>query len=190
MTEAQLLTACLRNEPRAQTAFYEYFRKRVWALCRRYTRTSAEAEDVLQEVFIKLFKNLHKVEKPESLGGWVRQVAVRVAVDYYRANANQNRLVNLEDNSPEFEQQTALPPLVLDQLSHQDMLALIHALPDGYRMVMNLYIIDGYSHAEIAKMLNIKEVTSRSQLLRAKAAFRKAWEALEKKTPIVICNNN
>jgi RNA polymerase sigma factor (sigma-70 family) len=181
MTEAQLLAACLRNEPRAQTAFYEHFKKRVWAVCRRYTRTTAEAEDVLQEVFVKLFKNLDKVQKPESLGGWVRQITVTVAIDYYRANAKQNGQLNLEESLPYIDQNSTETPLALSELSYQEMLALMHSLPEGYRLVLNLYVIDGYSHAEIGNMLGISEVTSRSQLSRAKETFRRKLEAVEKK---------
>ncbi len=184
MTEAQLLMACLREDPRAQTTFYEHFKKRVWAVCRRYTRTTAEAEDVLQEVFVKLFKHLHKVQKPESLGGWVRQITVTVAIDYYRTNAQQNSQLNLEETLHYIDQNNADVPLAIEQLSYQDMLAIIHGLPEGYRMVLNLYIIDGYSHAEISKMLGISEVTSRSQLSRAKDNFRRRLEDLEKKTII------
>ena len=179
MTEAQLLTACLRQDPRAQNAFYEHFKKRVWAVCRRYTRTTAEAEDVLQEVFIKLFKQLDRVQKPESLGGWVRQVTVSVAVDYYRANVKQYEQTNLEEHINYIDQNQAEKPIVLDYISHQEMLYLLQSLPEGYRMVLNLYIIDGYSHTEIAQMLDITENTSRSQLSRAKEALRKK---IEKKT--------
>jgi RNA polymerase sigma-70 factor (ECF subfamily) len=182
MTEAQLLSACLRAEPRAQTAFYEYFKKRVWAVCRRYTRTTAEAEDVLQEVFIKLFGQLHKVQKPESLGGWVRQVTVTVAVDYYRSHARENGLLNLEESLDDVELHHYETPLAIERLSYQEMLDIIHSLPEGYRMVLNLYVIDGYTHPEIAQMLGISEGTSRSQLSRAKEAFRRRLESEEKKT--------
>jgi len=182
MTQAQLLAACLRNEPRAQTAFYEHFKKQVWAVCRRYTRTTAEAEDVLQEVFLKLFKNLQTVTKSESLGGWIHQITVRTAIDYYWVHIKENNQLNLEEYLTIVDNHTFDTPLVLDHLSHQDMLAIIHGLPHGYRMVLNLYVIDGYNHAEIAKMLNISEGTSRSQLSRAKELFRQKLNLLEKKT--------
>ena len=184
MTEAQLLAACLRNDARAQTIFYERFKKRVWAVCRRYTRTTAEAEDVLQEVFIKLFKNLGKVSKPEALGGWVHQITVTVSIDYYRKHFRDNWLLNLNESMEEIENSINTLPLAIENLSYQEMLDLIHSLPEGYRMVLNLYIIDGYSHDEIGKLLNISEGTSRSQLSRAKESLRQKIEIAEKKTPI------
>ncbi len=186
MTEAQLLAACLRNEATAQTAFYDYFKKRVWAVCRRYTRTTAEADDVLQEVFVKLFKNLKNVSKPESLGGWVRQITVRVAVDYYRANWRESQLMALNENIENSESQTIELPLAIENLSYQEMLNIIQGLPKGYQMVLNLYVIDGYNHSEIGQMLGIGEGTSRSQLSRAKEIFRRRLEVLEKKTMIEI----
>lgn len=181
MTESQLLAACLRNEPRAQTAFYEYYKKRVWAVCRRYTRTTAEAEDVLQEVFIKLFKNLNKVVKPDSLGGWVRQITVTVAVDYYRTHLRDTQQIQLEENIEGIDNQIYELPIAIENLSHQEMLTIIQGLPEGYQMILNLYVIDGYNHTEISQMLGITESTSRSQLSRAKAAFRQCLEVIEKK---------
>jgi RNA polymerase sigma factor (sigma-70 family) len=168
-SEADLLLACQRNDRKAQFAFYQRYKGKMLGLCRRYAASNAEAEDILQDAFVKIFANVHTVHKNESVGGWVRNVVVRTAIDQYRRNRITADEVAYDDSVEKVEHQA----LILDQLHTEDILKAIQQLPEGYRLVLNLYIIDGYSHAEIAQMLKISEGTSKSQLSRAREVLRK-----------------
>ncbi len=168
--DSELLAACQRNDRKAQFAFYQYYKGKMLGLCRRYAASNAEAEDILQDAFVKIFANVHTVHKNESVGGWVRNVVVRTAIDQYRRNRPWATQVGYDDAIEHAENQQHL---ALEQLHTEDILKAIQQLAEGYRLVLNLYVIDGYSHAEIAQMLHISEGTSKSQLSRAREVLRK-----------------
>ncbi len=168
-TEQDLLQACQRNDRKAQSAFYNLYKCKMLGVCRRYARSVSEAEDILQDAFIKVFTKIHSVHKNESIGGWVRNIVINTAIDHYRKHIIQSNQVGYDDAlgvSDEF-QISAISHLSLDEI-----LNVIQQLPDGYRMIINLYLIDGFSHSEIAKILNISEGTSKSQLSRAKGILK------------------
>lgn len=159
-----LLAACRRGDPAAQEALYAHFAPRLLAVCGRYCRTDAQAEDLVQETFVRVFQQLPSFRGTGVLDAWVRRIAVSLCLDHYRAHARQWQEVDLDHA-------TALTTDAADaltQLSDQELLALISRLPDGYRVVLNLYCIEGYSHAEIAAQLGIEERTSSSQLSKAR----------------------
>lgn len=169
INEQELVKACQNNDRKAQTAFYNLYKGKLMGVCRRYTRTPDEAEDIYQEAFIKIFNNIHALEKAGAVGAWVRKTVIHTAINYYHANLkfqNNTDYDNILLSNNDY-------PNVLAGLSNEELLTLINQLPDGYRMVFNLYVIDGYSHAEIAELLGVSESTSKSQLSRAKELLRK-----------------
>lgn len=144
----------------------ELFRQhsgKLLAVCIRYTRHRMEAEDILQDAFIKIFKNLEKYEGKGSFEGWMRRIAVNTALKNYNRSSFQKEKIGLEDY-----QENALAPEVIASLHEEELLKVIGELPTGYKAVFNLYVIEGYSHKEIADQLEIKESTSRSQLVKAR----------------------
>ncbi|MCU0324317.1 MAG: RNA polymerase sigma factor [Spirosomaceae bacterium] len=172
--EIELVLGCQRNDPKAQAAFYNLYKGRLLGICRRYARTVMEAEDIFQEAFIKIFNKIHDLQKVESVEYWVKSLVVRTAIDHYRQAHNERQFVDytlLENESDgDFG--------VISKISRDELVSIINQLPDGYRMVVNLYLIDGYEHNEIAKLLQISEGTSKSQLSRAKVILRKKLEEI------------
>jgi RNA polymerase sigma factor (sigma-70 family) len=169
INEQELVRACQNNDRKAQTAFYNLYKGKLMGVCRRYTRTPDEAEDIYQEAFVKIFKNIHTLEKTGAVGSWVRKTIIHTAINYYHANLKfQN---NTEYDSTLLSNDDY--PNLIANLSNEELLTLINQLPDGYRMVFNLYVIDGYNHVEIGEMLGVSENTSKSQLSRAKELLRK-----------------
>jgi RNA polymerase sigma-70 factor (ECF subfamily) len=171
-TDADLLQACQRGDARAQAALYDRFRRSLMGVCLRYARHRADAEDIFQEAFVKIFRNLTDVRQPETLAAWVRRVVVNTAITHY--HHEKTRQTADLDAAPD----AADDAVVLTQLGTDELLRLIQALPDGYRLVFNLYVIEGHTHPEIGRMLNISENTSKSQLARAKAWLRRELRAV------------
>ena len=141
----------------------------MYAVCLRYANNSEDAQDLLQEGFIKIFRNLHRFRAEGSFEGWIRRVFVNTAIEHYRKKSAQLSSVSeKEENTIEDTDITAL-----DSLAEKDILNLIQELSPGYKTVFNLYVVEGYSHKEIGEMLGISEGTSKSQLARAKAILQK-----------------
>ena len=140
------------------------------SVCYRYAKDLMEAEDVLQEVFIRVFDKIHQYNFKGSLEGWVRRVTVTTAINNYRANEKRYYHQDPDEAFPEGELVVEAESDVAH--SADDLMRLVRALPEGYRNVFNLYAIDGYSHKEIATMLNISENTSKSQLSRARKVLQ------------------
>lgn len=167
LTEQALLEGCLEQRPEAQRELYQRFARVMFGLCMRYTHDKMEAEDTLQIGFMKVFENLNKFNGG-SLEGWMRRIFVRTAIDRYRWR--QRDIFNLA-LEPEENHAISLDDVV-GQMALDELVTLINSLPDGCRLVFNLYAVEGYAHAEIATMLNIHEGTSRSQYARAKALLK------------------
>jgi RNA polymerase sigma factor (sigma-70 family) len=167
--EKKLVLACQRNDPKAQTSFYNLYKGRLLGVCRRYARTVAEAEDIFQEAFIKIFNNIHTLQNIDSVNTWVKSLVIRTAIDHYRHTSHEREQEGYENvmELPELEAD------VFSNLSREQVLSIINALPDGFRMIINLHLIDGFTHSEIAEMLHISEGTSKSQLSRGREALKK-----------------
>ncbi len=167
--EKDIIAGCLRKEPRAQQELYRAFAPKMYGVCLRYAKNEMEADDILQEGFIKVFGYLETYRNEGSLEGWIRRTMVNTAINYYRKNlkhANQLDLDGLEvinDNDVD----------VVDKLSADEILCLIRDLPEVYRCTFNMYVIEGYTHKKIAEILDISENTSKSQLLRARKLLKK-----------------
>jgi RNA polymerase sigma factor (sigma-70 family) len=166
-----IISACLKGNEQAQTVFYNHYKKRMLGICRRYARTTFEAEDIFQDAFIKIFQKLGDVKQVGAVSFWIKSIVVRTAIDHYRKNSPFRLMTDVDtpgvlpDEADSFD--------VLASLERSEILTAITALPDGYRMIVNLYLIDGYEHHEIGEMLGISTGTSKSQLSRAKALLRK-----------------
>ena len=145
------------------------------AVCTRYARHRLEAEDMLQEAFVKVFDNLKKFEFKGSFEGWIRRIVVNTALKHHQRKYFTNEQIAVE-NFPD----TPTEPLAYATLGEKELLAMIARLPEGYRVVFNLYAIEGYSHREIADMLAIQESTSRSQLVKARKLLQVQLEKLQR----------
>ena len=163
MEDKELIRACLAGKADMQAALYQRFAGKMFGICLRYSGTTAEAEDILQQGFIKVFLNLSRY-KEGSLEGWIRKIMVHEAIDFFRKR-NRSAVEIRETISDNYIDESAD---ILEKLSADNLMNLIKQLPEGCRIVFNLFAVEGYSHAEIAEMLRISEGNSRSQFLRAR----------------------
>lgn len=161
---SELILRCRKGCRRAQYELYEKFAPKMFAACLRYARDASEAEDMLQDGFIKVFANLGSFKDLGSFEGWVRRIFVNTALEKFR---KKNPMLLSSELHPNLAI-TRDDETVLNRLSAEELTRLIRSLPDGYRMVFNLYAVEGYSHKEIGEMLSISEGTSKSQLARAR----------------------
>ena len=159
-----LLAGCRRAEPAAQEALYRHFAPRLLGICRRYANSRPQADDWLQETFLRVFQRLEQFRGDGPFDAWVRRVAVTTCLDHYRAEAPRWRDEPLEAAAD----LCADDADALANLQQQDLLRLVAQLPAGYRLVLNLYCLEGYSHREIGQQLGIDERTSSSQLYKAR----------------------
>ena len=166
---AELLDQCLLKEPRGQEALYKANASRMYGICLRYAGNRMEAEDMLQEGFIKVFQNLSNLHSREAFDGWIYKIMVNTAINYYTKQLKFQNEINIKFETPD----ATIPEDALSKLSYNELLRILQGLPTGYRTVFNLHVIEGYSHREIGELLGISENTSKSQLLRAKASMRK-----------------
>jgi len=172
LTQTQL-TLCQQHDAKAQWQLYELYRAKVMGACRRYTKNKEEAEDVFQETFVRVFQNIFQLNDLNRLEQWMMRTAVNTAVNYYHKN---KRHQHAEERNG-YHHQNEEYELILSHFSDEILIKLINELPEGYRMVFNLHEVEGYSHAEIAELLQISEVTSRSQLTRAKQTLKNKLKA-------------
>lgn len=160
-----LVTGCIKQNRKAQHDLYERFAPVMHTVCLRYVKDTAEAEDVLLKGFMKVFQNIKNFRKEGSIEGWIRRIIVNEALMYIRRNKTMYLEVDIEEANE-------AKSIKVDHLVEQDLMHLVQSLPLGYSTVFNLFVIEGYSHKEIAVMLNINEGTSKSQLSRAKQLLR------------------
>jgi len=166
--EEKILKGCQADNAHYQKELYSLFAPTMFGICLRYASDYHTAEDILQDGFVKVFRNIKKFRGEGALEGWIRRIFVNTAIEYYRKTARSFRFSPLEIVAEKSFDDVSLLDLELNEL-----LSLIQKLPDGYRLVFNLYINEGFSHDEIAKKLNINIGTSKSQLARAKKYLRK-----------------
>lgn len=161
--EKDIIKGCCEGSSAAQKVLYKSLCSKMFAVCIRYTNDYHSAEDVLQDGFIKVFKNIDKYRGDGSFEGWVRRIFVNTSIEYYRKKVNMYAVTEIEsDHIKTYDGD------VVDLLQEADLLKLIGELSPGYKMVFNMYVIEGYSHKEIGELLNISEGTSKSQLSRAR----------------------
>ncbi len=166
-TEKELIKACLLQDRLAQRDIFNMYAGKMMAVCLRYSRHRLEAEDILQDAFVKVFTHLSEFEYTGSFEGWIRRIIINTAI-----KNNQKKSVSHEEIGLENIKEDSAGPEVFSALSEEEIIKLISSLPDGYRMVFNLYAVEGFSHKEIAELLNIEESTSRSQLVKARRVLQ------------------
>src|SRR5580700_10841670 len=164
MDQKKLLNDCLKGKASAQQELYAQYAKAMLGLCYRYTKSMADAEDVLQEGFIKVFKNLNQYKGSGELGAWIRRIMVNTAINYLKSQSRYQYDLSFADNGLH-PVSTDDPQLVLNA---KELADLIRQLPSGYQTIFNLHAVEGYTHVEIGKILGINEGTSRSQYARAR----------------------
>ena len=165
MTEQALITGCVRQEVSSQRALYDQYSPKMLAACCRYALNREDAEDMLQEGFIKVFSQISKFEKRGSLEGWILRIMVHTCINHLKKNKKFNDNVDLAYAGNLVVREDYIPSII----QAKQIVETIRTLPIGYRTVLNLYAIEGYSHKEIGQLLDIEESTSRSQYTRAKS---------------------
>ncbi len=159
----ELIEACLSDDRTAQKELFELYAPTMMALALRYCRDSHEAEDVLQEGFVKIFSNLYQYSGKGNFEGWMKKIFINIALKNKTKKSYTNEIPGLD---PYME--TSVMPTIIDSLSEDEITQVIDSMPEGYKRVFNLYVIEGYSHKEIGELLKIGESTSRSQLVKAR----------------------
>ncbi|MFH0841091.1 MAG: sigma-70 family RNA polymerase sigma factor [Bacteroidota bacterium] len=177
MSDAQIIDGCARNDRKAQQELYSRYSGFLLGVCMRYATDKAEAEDILQDSFLKIFFNIKDFSGTGSFIGWLRKIAVNTAITHYhkhlkfRYHIEIEEFVSAETGTSSFEE---------DFFTSDELYMVLNALPAGYRMVFNLYAVEGYKHKEIAEMLGIDTNTSKSQYSRAKSVIRDKLEKLRR----------
>ena len=174
LADSDLIQGCIDGNRQMQEAFYKKFSPKMYGVCLRYSGNAEDANDLLQEGFIKVFKNLEKFRGDGSFEGWVRRIFVNTSIEHFRKKVKLYNVTEVQENTIE-----DIELNILDSMAEKDIIALVHELSPGYKAVFNMHVIEGYSHKEIADILGITEGTSKSQLARAKGVLKKS---LEKRT--------
>ncbi len=164
MTEQTLLVGCMNNDPTAQRELYNRYSPKMLSVCYRFGNSREDAEDMLQEGFIKIFTQIHTFQNKGAFEGWIRRIIVHTCINFLKKNKKFSNSIDL-DQADYLEVKEETMPSVMQA---RQIIECIRQLPLGYRTVLNLYAMEGYSHKEIAEMLDIEESTSRSQYTRAK----------------------
>ncbi len=174
--DEELIEGCRRQNREAQKRLYEQYSSKFYALCCRYVKDKMEAEDVLITAFTKILDKIDQYTGEGNFEGWMRRVMVNEALSYLRKHKNMYLETAIEAASyePDYNK-------LENQLEAEDLMKLIETLPSGYKIVFNMYAIDGYSHKEIAEQLGITESTSKSQLSRARTALQKSLMETEQR---------
>jgi len=176
MSEEQMIKECLKNNPLAQKALYNKLGPKMMGVCLRYMTNMVEAQDVLQDGFIKIFDKLGTYSGAGSFEGWARRIFVNTALDAIRKNKHLKHQAQIDDAAFALKSND----FIFETLIAEDLIKLLQELPLGYRTVFNLYAIEGYSHKEIAKKMNVTISTSKSQFSRAKAMLREKITEIDK----------
>lgn len=163
ISESDLIEGCLRGDRKMQYELYQRYAPKMYGVCLRYAANAEEAEDILQEGFIKVYKKISSYRGDGSFEGWIRRIFVNTAIEHFRKKTYLQPITEQEESTIEGKYLS-----VLDSLAEKDIIELIQQLSPGYRTVFNMYVIEGYTHKQIAEILGISEGTSKSQLSRAK----------------------
>ena len=173
--EKALVKGCLRGDSLSQEKLFKLYYGLMLGICLRYTTNRSDAKEILQEGFIKIFNKLELFEFKGTLLSWMKKVMVNTAIDRYRSKKIEPVFVEIKDNL-EFNED------ILTQLHKEELLNELVHLPEGYRLIFNLYVIEGFSHREIAEKLNITEGTSKSQLYKAREYLKQIIESKNKRS--------
>jgi len=178
VSEKDLVKGCQRGKAKFQRLLYERYAPKMLGVCMRYFRSKDEAQDALQDGFVKVYSKIYSFEGKGSFEGWVRRIMVTTSLNLHRNNLKHLYHVDVDDEKI----QIADLSVDYDQFNVQDILKLIQELPKGYGIIFNMFEIDGYSHKEIASELEITVNTSKSQLLKARRYLKRELEKLYKES--------
>ncbi|MDP2721283.1 MAG: RNA polymerase sigma factor [Bacteroidales bacterium] len=167
----------LKNDKKAQELFYQHLAPKMYGVCLRFALDKDDAADILQDGFIRVFVHLKDFRGEGSIEGWVRRTIVNTAINYYNKRIKQGIKTDLD----QVKNVNQTKSLVVENMSSRELMEMINELPEGYRTVFNLNIIEGYTHKEIGEMLGISENTSKSQLSRARVSLQKRLKKIEEK---------
>ena len=170
-TEAEIVSGCIKGDRQMQRALYTAYSKKLLVICLRYSKLQQEAEDILQEAFLKIFQNIKDFRKESSLWFWMKKITIHTALNFHRSKLFLYPMVDVESLG-----ETKQDNLSLSGFHYQELLKMIQELPDGCQVIFNLFAIEGYKHHEIAEMLKITEGTSKSQYSRARQLLAKKIE--------------
>lgn len=175
MSLKQLIEKCIKNDTQAQSDLYKLFSSKLFALSLKYSKNYVEAEDVLQDAFVTIFNKIEQYKRKGSFEGWLKRIVINTALQRYREKGLFDIIneENLKEVSVEIEN---------DEVDIDFLLKIIQELPDRYRLVFNLYVLDGYSHKEISEMLSITTGTTKSNLARARMILKDKIEAYKAST--------
>ena len=182
-SETDLIQGCIDGNRQMQELLYRKFSSKMYGVCLRYSGNVDDANDLLQEGFIKIFKNLNKFRGDGSFEGWIRRIFVNTSIEHFRKKVKLYNVTEVQENTVENTDLT-----ILDTLAVKDIIILVNELSPGYKTVFNMHVIEGYSHKEIADILGITEGTSKSQLARAKGVLKKSLEKMINRTSNDIIN--
>ncbi len=169
MTESDLIKDCLRGNRQAQSKLYVKFATKMLVVCLRYAKTREEAEEVLQEGFLKVYQFLHQFREDGSFEGWIRKIMVNCALQKLRNDSRLAPVISIEPHDEQF----VIEDYIESGISSKELLRMVMSLPPAYKLVFNLYVFDGYKHREIAELLGISEGTSKSNLSDARTFLKK-----------------
>jgi len=175
LSEQELIKGCIEQNSSTQRMLFEQYAGKLMTVCLRYAVDSMEAEDMLQEGFIRVFNHLHQFKFEGSFEGWMRRIVVNVCLKNIQKRKISFKEIEIENNN-----QPQIAPYTYSSIGQDELIKLISKLPDGYRMVFNLNVIEGFSHEEIAVLLGIQPSTSRSQLVKARKMLQNQIIQLEK----------
>ncbi len=164
MTEQAILVGCLKNDPTAQRELYNRYSPKMLSVCYRFSNSREDAEDMLQEGFIKIFTQINSFQNKGAFEGWVRKIIVHTCINFLKKNKKFKESIDLDQATYLEIKEETMPSI----MQARQVVECIRLLPLGYKTVLNLYALEGYSHKEIGTMLDIEESTSRSQYTRAK----------------------
>ncbi len=169
--EGDLIKSCIAGDRKMQEILYYRFSPKMYAVCLRYSNNADDAQDLLQDGFIKVFKNLEKFRGEGSFEGWMRRIFVNTSIEQFRRKTKLATVPEARENNIEDRAFGAL-----ESMAEKDIIKIVQQLSPGYRQVFNMYVIEGYTHQEIGEILGIHEGTSKSQLARAKVILQKMIE--------------
>lgn len=169
LSEQKLVEKCLKKDPNALEELYKSFCNHMFGVCLRYAKNRDDAQDLLHDGFVKVYTGLNEYKGKGSLEGWIRRIMVNTAINFYRRKAG--RFFGLNENDEEFH--ISNDEDIIENISTNELLGYINEMPDGYRLVFNMYVIEGYKHVEISELLGISEATSKTQFMKARRHLMK-----------------
>ncbi|WP_018616705.1 RNA polymerase sigma factor [Segetibacter koreensis] len=166
----QLIEACIKGDRQSQSRLYSLYTPKMFVVCLRYSKSREEAEEILQEGFMKVFEHLHQYKYAGPFEGWIRKIMVNCALQKYRSKGNLRPVIDIDTDAVDY----AVNEDIISKIGTKELLKMVQELPPAYRIIFNLYVFEGMKHREIAELLGISEGTSKSNLSDARAILQKA----------------